>query len=121
MEFKGIVKTVVDKSGVSKKDNKPYTSWKFIVEEDTQNYPNSMVLDIFGDKVTCPKEGDRVNVIFNTKAKEYNGNLYQNNNVWKIEKEEEEEAMDTSAPAIPIPDGGKIETEDKDEEDILPF
>jgi len=57
MEFIGRVKEVVDKSGISKKDEKPFTAYQLLVEEDEGQYPQSGCFDIFGEKVAPPTVG----------------------------------------------------------------
>lgn len=84
MEFTGTVIEVVDKSGVSKKDGSPFKSFQIVVKEDAEQYPQTGVFEAFGDKITIPNVGDKVEVHFNMKASEYNGRWYPRDSAWKI-------------------------------------
>lgn len=83
MEFTGRVTHVLDKSGISKK-NEPFIAWQYRIEEMEGQYPQSLCADVFGDKVEKLSEGDVVTVTCNVKCDEYQGKLYGKNNVWKV-------------------------------------
>jgi hypothetical protein len=87
MEFKGRVEKILDKSGVSKKTNEPFKAYQILVKEESGQYPQSAVFDIFGEKLQLPKIGESVTVSFSMKASEYEGKLFGKNNAWKIESE----------------------------------
>jgi len=70
-QFTGIVSKFIDKNG--EKDGKPYISWQAVVEEQAAQYPDSIVIDGFGEKCKIPKEGQEVCIYYHPKAKEYNG------------------------------------------------
>lgn len=59
----------------------------FIVTE-VGDHPNSLCLDIFGDKMPLlkdVKEWQNITAHFNTKTREYNGRVYNSITAWKIE------------------------------------
>jgi hypothetical protein len=87
MEFKGRVEKILDKSGVSKKTNEPFKAYQILVKEESGQYPQSAVFDIFGEKLQLPNIGESVTVSFSMKASEYEGKLFGKNNAWKIESE----------------------------------
>ncbi|MBR0273445.1 MAG: DUF3127 domain-containing protein [Bacteroidaceae bacterium] len=59
-----------------------------VVMEDDANimYPNEMVMDIFNDKIpeTALATGQHVDVYFGIRTREYNGRIYNDVNVVKI-------------------------------------
>jgi len=85
MKFKGRIEKIIDKSGVSKKDQKPFAAYQFSVKEEDVQCPQVGVFDTFGDKVQIPEVGTMVTVSFNLKGQEYEGKLFGKNDVWKIE------------------------------------
>jgi hypothetical protein len=84
MEFKGVVTHVIDKSGISKA-GKPFVSFQIRVEQPYAQYPESVLIET-NKKEVLPAIGESVNVFFNMRCNEYNGNLYGRNNLWKVEK-----------------------------------
>ena len=84
MEFKGIVRKRLDKSGVSK-TGKDFIAYQYKIEEAEGQYPQSLLGDIFGDKLEVLNVGDVVTVTYNVKCDEYDGKLYGKNNVWKVD------------------------------------
>lgn len=85
MEFSGIVIAVVDKSGVSKNTGNAFKAAQVVVQEDTQNYPQTGVFDLFGEKVNYPNVGDAVSIEFNLKGQEYEGKWFGKLNAWKVQ------------------------------------
>ena len=83
MKFKGIVTHVVEKSGLNKK-GEPYVAYQYRIEENTPSYPQSMIGDVFGDKVEVLREGQLVEVDFNLRTDEYQGRWYGKNAIWKV-------------------------------------
>ena len=65
-------------------------SWQkreFIIEETVGNYPNSMVITAFGDRVeklNTLRVGDYVTARFDTQAREYNGRVFNNITLYDI-------------------------------------
>lgn len=60
---------------------KAWQKREFIIEETVGNYPNSMVITAFGDRVeklNTVRVGDRVTARFDTQAREYNGRYFNN-------------------------------------------
>ena len=59
-----------------------------VVVEDDANiaFPNEMVLDLFNDKIpeTQLTVGQRVDVHFGIRTREYNGKVYNDVNVYKL-------------------------------------
>ena len=83
MKFTGRVTKAVDKSGLNK-EGKPYTAWQYCLEEEGVQYPQSCLLEVFGDRTSKPNVGDVIEAEFNMKCTEYEGKLYGRNNAWKI-------------------------------------
>lgn len=87
MEITGTITTMYNlQSGTSKAGN----AWQkrdVIVEEAGGQYPNSIAVTAFGDRVeklNTFKVGDLVTVKFDAKAKDYNGRAYNNINLYDI-------------------------------------
>lgn len=60
---------------------------EFIIEETVGNYPNSMVITAFGDRVeklNTVRVGDRVTARFDTQVREYNGRAFNNITLYDI-------------------------------------
>lgn len=67
-------------SGTSKSGN-VWQKADFVIEEEGGNYPNSMVITAFGDRVeklNTLRVGDYVTARFDTQAREYNGRYFTN-------------------------------------------
>ena len=82
----GIVEQIVDKSGVSKRDGKPYTLKQILIREVSGNYPQSAVFDVFGDRSDAIAVSDVVDCFFNLGTREYNGSYYNNVTAWRLTK-----------------------------------
>jgi single-strand DNA-binding protein len=57
-------------------------------ESNDKQYKDSIMVDFFGDKcafIAEVKPGDILKVLFNPRAKEYNGRRYNSLNGWKVE------------------------------------
>lgn len=67
MEFKGIITDVIETSGTFKKTGENFTAYKIRMEEKDSQYPNSICLDLFGDKLQY-KVGQEGTAIFYTEA-----------------------------------------------------
>lgn len=81
MEITGVIKAILPvQSGTSKSGN-VWQKADFLIEEEGGNYPNSMVITAFGDRVeklNTLRVGDRVTARFDTQAREYNGRYFNN-------------------------------------------
>lgn len=81
MEITGVIKAILPvQSGTSKSGN-VWQKADFVIEEEGGNYPNSMVITAFGDRVeklNTLRVGDRVTARFDTQAREYNGRYFNN-------------------------------------------
>lgn len=59
-----------------------------VIEETDSEYPSSMAIDVFGQKVSYIKNykiGDIVTAKFNGKAREYNEKIYNGISLWRID------------------------------------
>ena len=66
---------------------KAWQKREFIIEENVGNYPNSMVITAFGDRVeklNTLRVGDYVTARFDTQAREYNGRVFNNITLYDI-------------------------------------
>lgn len=81
MEITGVIKAILPvQSGTSKSGN-VWQKADFVIEEEGGNYPNSMVITAFGDRVeklNTLRVGDYVTARFDTQAREYNGRHFTN-------------------------------------------
>ena len=68
----GIVEQIIDKSGTSKKDGKPFTLKQILIREISGNYPQSAIFEVFGDKSDGIQVSDIVDCFFNLSARKYN-------------------------------------------------
>ncbi len=82
-----ITKIMPLQTGVSAQGNQ----WKkqpiVVMEDDPSiNFPNEMLFDLFNDKI--PTEpltiGQRVEVFFSVRTREYNGRIYNDVNVFRL-------------------------------------
>ena len=66
---------------------KAWQKREFIIEETVGNYPNSLVITAFGDRVeklNTLRVGDYVTVRFDTQVREYNGRAFNNITLYDI-------------------------------------
>lgn len=66
---------------------KAWQKREFIIEETVGNYPNSLVITAFGDRVeklNTLRVGDYVTTRFDTQAREYNGRAFNNITLYDI-------------------------------------
>lgn len=66
---------------------KAWQKREFIIEETVGNYPNSMVITAFGDRVeklNTLRVGDYVTARFDAQAREYNGRVFNNITLYDI-------------------------------------
>lgn len=121
MKFTGKVTKALDKSGTSK-EGKPFVAWQYCLEEEGVAYPQSCLLETFGDRTVKPNIGDMVEAEFNMKCTEYNGNLYGRNNAWKITVLPASDGRSMPQPIENAPSGlPNIEPQGTSGQDDLPF
>lgn len=82
----GIVEQIIDKSGTSKKDGKPFTLKQILIREISGNYPQSAIFEAFGDRSDGIGVSDIVDCYFNLNAREYNGRYYNQVQAWRLTK-----------------------------------
>lgn len=86
MNFKGRVEAKVDKSGVSKKDQTPFKSFQYWVIETEGQYPQSALLETYGDSCPDLEVGDEAEFGFNMRVNKWQDKFFGSNSVWKITK-----------------------------------
>jgi len=86
MEIQGKVTHVLPEQTGTSKSGKDWSKSEFVVEVSGE-YPKSVAIQTFGDKVTLPKIGQDVTVSVNIESREWNGKWYTNVTAWKIEVE----------------------------------
>ena len=115
-------------------------SWQkreFIIEETVGNYPNSMVITAFGDRVeklNTLRVGDYVTARFDTQAREYNGRVFNNITLYDITQPQAQaqqmqqayigapaQAMPQSQPYQPMPAQPMQQQQQGQRGDDLPF
>ena len=89
MNFSGKVTAVMQPRGGVSKAGKPWKTQDIVVSEEKEQYPQSILLSIYGDKIDQfnVKEGDRVSVQFNVTCRQYNGKFYNSMQIWALNKE----------------------------------
>ena len=99
-------------SGVSK-SNKDWKKLQFVVKEEKENYPQSMVFTMMDAKKIenfekYNKVGHAVEVSFNLSAREYNGKWYADVTAWSVfsatSKQEAHENIKNSAVSSKVMD-----------------
>lgn len=110
MEFTGIVRKRIDKSGTSKK-GEAFVAYQYKIEEAEGQYPQSLLADVFGDKLEILNVGDNVTVTYNVKCDEYQDKLYGKNNMWKVDvnSRANAQAVNASAPVVVDPLASPVE------------
>ena len=87
MEITGVVKSVMPTQDGTSQSGKAWQKREFIIEETVGNYPNSMVITAFGDRVeklNTLRVGDYVTARFDTQVREYNGRAFNNITLYDI-------------------------------------
>ena len=87
MEITGVVKSVMPTQTGTSQSGKAWQKRELIIEETVGNYPNSMVITAFGDRVeklNTLRVGDYVTARFDTQAREYNGRVFNNITLYDI-------------------------------------
>ena len=71
----------------TRQSGKAWQKREFIIEETVGNYPNSLVITAFGDRVeklNTLRVGDYVTARFDTQVREYNGRAFNNITLYDI-------------------------------------
>lgn len=85
MNFKGVITHIFEaKSGVSA-SGKEWHSQDFRVEEQNTQYPQSVILNVFNNKVTIPPIGTFVDAQINANSKEWQGRFFNALQCWKLD------------------------------------
>lgn len=87
MEITGVVKSVMPTQTGTSQSGKAWQKRELIIEETVGNYPNSLVITAFGDRVeklNTLRVGDYVTARFDTQAREYNGRAFNNITLYDI-------------------------------------
>ena len=87
MEITGVVKSVMPTQTGTSQSGKAWQKREFIIEETVGNYPNSLVITAFGDRVeklNTLRVGDYVTARFDTQVREYNGRAFNNITLYDI-------------------------------------
>ena len=87
MEITGVVKSVMPTQTGTSQSGKAWQKREFIIEETVGNYPNSLVITAFGERVeklNTLRVGDYVTARFDTQAREYNGRAFNNITLYDI-------------------------------------
>lgn len=88
MEIIGIIKKIYPiQEGVSKSTGNPWKSMEFLLETEDR-YPQSGCFQLMNDNCTRfdIKEGDKVKVQFDMKAREWENKAYNTLIAWKVDK-----------------------------------
>ncbi|MBM6714697.1 DUF3127 domain-containing protein [Phocaeicola coprocola] len=88
MEIIGIIKKIYPiQEGVSKSTGNPWKSMEFLLETEDR-YPQSVCLLLMNDNCTRfeIKEGDKIKVSFDMKAREWENKAYNTLIAWKVDK-----------------------------------
>lgn len=126
MEFKGIIKKVLElRQGVSQQ-GKEWQCAEYLIEEQGNRFNQSIAFQVFGKEKIDNfdlKEGDDVTVYLDLSVNEYNGRYYNKVNCYNVSRDEPQpvqqsvfQMAQSSAPAVPVrptPDAG-IENQDEE-------
>lgn len=88
MEFVGILKQICPVQTYRQRNGQEGQKTTIIVEEVAPQYPNSVAIDVYNEKMTelnAFSVGMLIKVVFNTKAKEWKGRAFTNIILYKIE------------------------------------
>ena len=102
MKFTGkITKILPIQRGTGKTSGKEWQKVEFVIEENAEQYPDSLCIAAFNDKVEELVDinvGDLVDVEYNGRCNEYNGRVYNSLNLYKIVKIEQQVAQQAPQP-----------------------
>ena len=134
MEFTGQVKKILPvRSGVSQRTGNEWKSLPFIFEyheNPTDRYADTVLLETFDTKVIDNlKEGMEIRCEFGHRTREYEGKVYNELRLYKIESVKPAQAVNqapqgANAPAAeqsPTPQPNGAQTPQNDPNDDLPF
>ena len=79
----GVISEVFLKTGTTK-EGKPYEVRQILISEVSGRYPQSVLVDAFGEKFNKVEKGMNVECYFNLAANEYNGKYYNRISAWRI-------------------------------------
>lgn len=88
MEIIGIIKKIYPiQEGVNKSTGNPWKSMEFLLETEDR-YPQSACFQLMNDNCTRfdIKEGDKIKVQFDMKAREWENKAYNTLIAWKVDK-----------------------------------
>lgn len=119
MEFKGIIKKVLElRQGVSQQ-GKEWQCAEYLIEEQGNRFNQSVAFQVFGKEKIDNfdlKEGDDVTVYLDLSVNEYNGRYYNKVNCYNVSRDEPQpvqqsvfQMAQSPAPAVPVrpaPDAG---------------
>jgi len=85
MEIKGTVTHHMAEQFGTSKAGKAWSKGGFVIETTDTQYPKSVALETFGDKVELPGIGAVVTAHINLESREWNGKWYSNIQCWKVD------------------------------------
>lgn len=132
MKFQGRVKQILPaRSGVSQKTGNEWKALPFIFEyyeNDTDRFPDSVVLETYDTKVIEGlKEGMEIVVGFGHRTREYEGRWYNELRIYSLESAARAAVRPAAAPEQPQSGSGPqqapqaAESPQNDADDDLPF
>ena len=132
MKFQGRVKQILPaRSGVSQRTGNEWKALPFIFEyyeNDTDRFPDSVVLETYDTKVIDNlKEGMEIVVGFGHRTREFEGRWYNELRIYSLESAARASQRPAAAPEQPQPGSGPqsapqaSESPQNDEDDDLPF
>jgi hypothetical protein len=104
MTITGKVTHVLPEQTGTSKAGKDWSKAGFVVEVPGE-YPKSVAIETFGDKVTLPQVGQDVTVSVNIESREWNGKWFTNVTAWKIDANgaSEEAPVEDDLESTPLP------------------
>ncbi len=99
MELTGIITWVGDTQTGTSKAGKEWCKREYVVEYESGEHPKRALFSILNDDAMGQLEvGKKVHVRFNINTKEWNGKIYNDIYVWKLEFVEDEQP----SAAVPV-------------------
>lgn len=95
MELTGKVIAVFDAQSGTSKAGKEWQKREFVIETQEQ-YAKKVCFTLFNKVELCPNVGEVVSVSFDIDANEYKGKWYNSVNAWKVNKPQQQTAVQTS-------------------------
>lgn len=88
MTFTGNIEQVFDETTIIGKDDKSRTKREFLLTIETGQFPKSICIEVWKDKVSDPNIaiGNQVSVECSIQSREVGGRYFNNIRAWKIEK-----------------------------------